>query len=123
MDGAAALRYARLRPDNSSDLERIDRQTQVITAIQEKLYRPEILRTLPELMTALQGSAFTDLSPSEIQRLVCLGEQIAQAGFITVEIDSDMTTSVMDEFGYERLQPDAAAIRSLAAAFQSGDLS
>jgi len=42
MDGTTALSYARLREDapDPSDLVRIDRQTQVLLAIQEKLTRP-----------------------------------------------------------------------------------
>lgn len=122
MDGATALSYARFRPDNSSDLARIDRQTQVITAVREKLFDASDQAGLAAVVASLQDSVLTDLSPSEISSLMCLGRQLETEDIRTVTIEGDMVTSAVDQYGYERLLPNSEAIRRLVRDFNSGRL-
>lgn len=122
MDGATALSFARVRPDNSSDLARMDRQNQVIGALRAKLTSSEFLPRLPGLVDRLRGSVSMDLSPAEISSLVCIGQHLGQDQVSIVKIDKPMVLSVTDEFGHERLLPDPEAIRRFVHAFDAGDL-
>lgn len=122
MDGETALSYARFRPDNSSDLARIERQTQVIAAVREKMFDAQNAATLPDLVASLQSSVLTDLSPSEISSLTCLGRLVEAGDIQAVTIAGEMVVSAVDEYGYERLLPNSEAVRQLVRDFNSGRL-
>jgi LCP family protein required for cell wall assembly len=122
MDGATALSYARFRPDNSSDLARIERQTQVIAAVRAKMFDAQNGANLTDLVAALQTSILTDLSPSEISSLVCLGRQVEAGDIQTVTIEGDRVIPAVDKYGHERLLPNSEAIRQLVRDFNSGRL-
>lgn len=70
LDGRRAQILARLRP--LGDLERTRIQTILLGALSAKLLSPETLPRLPELVNALQGSVYTDLSADQIAQLTCL---------------------------------------------------
>ncbi|MBN1428787.1 MAG: LCP family protein [Anaerolineae bacterium] len=120
MDGRTALSYARFRPDNSSDLGRIERQTHVIAALRDKVSTTSVLAVLPDLISSLQGSARTDLSPAEVSALMCLGRHIGSDDIRTLTIEGEMVISVIDEYGHERLLPNSEAIRRFVLAFSTG---
>jgi LCP family protein required for cell wall assembly len=122
MDGHTALVYARFRPDNSTDLARIDRQTQVIAAVRDKMLGPQALSVWPDLALSLRQSALTDLSPSDISSLTCIGRRLSSEDIRTVTIEGDMVFSVIDEYGHERLLPNSEAIRQFVRAFNLGQL-
>ncbi|MBN1313424.1 MAG: LCP family protein [Anaerolineae bacterium] len=121
MDGKTALSYARFRPDNSSDLGRIERQTQVIAAIREQVFAPQPLTSFPDLVSSLRDSVLTDLSPAEFSPLMCLGRQIDSDDIETITIEGDMVVSVTDHYGHERLLPNSEAIRRFVHAFNRGE--
>jgi LCP family protein required for cell wall assembly len=120
MDGQTALLYVRMRPDNSSDLYRIERQTTLITALQRQVLDPRSLPTIPRLLHMAGDSVATDLSPADINALLCLAREIDPDSITFVDMDSALFTSVIDEFGFERLIPDQPVIRDLAARFAAG---
>lgn len=120
LDGKEALRFARSRPDNSSDIERMDRQSLLLEAVQHKMRQPSALKYLPELTRIMQNAALTDLKPEEIQSLVCLWDHIQETDLKVYKVDETMFTSVIDEYGHERLIPDTARIKLLAASFVGG---
>jgi anionic cell wall polymer biosynthesis LytR-Cps2A-Psr (LCP) family protein len=120
MDGEMALQYARIRED-ISDLERIERQTQVIMAVRERVLAPQVLPALPGLIQSMRASVLTDLSPSEISMLMCIGEQIQPDAIQVMSIDSSMTTPLVDTWGHEVLMPSYDAIDELVQAFIDGD--
>jgi LCP family protein required for cell wall assembly len=123
MDGATALRYARIRPDNSSDLERIDRQTRMLMAIREQIGHIDSLETLPTLIQILQTTSQTDLSPAQVSALLCLKRMLKTDDIHSISINPNALLSVMDEFGYERLLADTQAVRGLVRTFQAGESS
>jgi LCP family protein required for cell wall assembly len=118
MDGHTALTYARLRGD-SSDLYRIDRQTQVLLAIRQKALSPQILPVLPGMVEAMRATVLTDLTPAEISSLECIAQKIDPSALYTLEIDESMMTrdSLM---GYEVMLPDYPAIAGVVATFNAG---
>ncbi|MBN1120950.1 MAG: LCP family protein [Anaerolineae bacterium] len=120
MDGATALQYVRLRPDNSSDLYRIDRQTELIAAVQDKVFSPQIVPTIPRLIWSTRSLVTTDLSPSEINMLVCIGSKIERRNLQMLTIDGSMVTSEFDEHGYEILIPNNELIIQAVEAFNAG---
>lgn len=120
MDGATALRYARVRED-ITDLRRIERQSQVIMAIRERVLSPQIWPSLPGLIQSMRPSILTDLSPSEIAMLQCIGEQMEPDAIQTVSVDTTMTTPIVDTWGHEILLPDYDAIAELIQAFSAGN--
>ena len=124
MDGATALQYARLRQDapDPSDLSRIDRQTQVLLAMQEKVMRPEMLTRLPQLGQTLQEAVLTDLRPRDISALVCLGQRLDSQDITILDVDGGMFEQYIDVYGYERMAPDYPAIAVYLDAFYQGDL-
>jgi LCP family protein required for cell wall assembly len=122
MDGRTALAYARIRPDNTSDLQRIDRQNQVINAAREKMLNPQTLPMLPTVIGEMRQSVATDLSPSDLSSLLCIMEKTGAEKTVAVTIDKPLVLPVTDEYGYERLLPDQRAIRSFIRSFDSGDV-
>jgi anionic cell wall polymer biosynthesis LytR-Cps2A-Psr (LCP) family protein len=120
MDGETTLQYARIREDNTTDLYRIDRQTQVILAIRERMLSPQILPTLPRLVDSMKGASQTDLSPSQISSLLCIGQKIEPDAIQTVKMDYSMTTSTINAWDFEVLLPDYEAITRFVQDFNAG---
>jgi LCP family protein required for cell wall assembly len=89
MDGAMALRYARTRHQDD-DYHRIQRQQLVLLAIRDKLTGPQVIPQIPGLIAALQGLGKTDLSPSEIAALACIGPRIDRSAILALTIDGNM---------------------------------
>jgi LCP family protein required for cell wall assembly len=70
-NGDAALRFSRIRKTDTV-FNRMDRQTQVICALKDKLLQPSVIGDIPELIASFQGSVVTDLSPAQMGQLACL---------------------------------------------------
>lgn len=122
LDGQRALAYARARPDNTSDLARIERQTRLIQAIQQRVTSPQVLPSLPRLAQSMRDSVLTDLSPSEISMLLCIGRKMDADDIHVIDLDGSMYTSSTDQYGHQRLLPDRQAITAFLRAFRSGNL-
>jgi len=74
LNGRQALTLARLRP--YGDFERTKVQNIIIKALSARLLSPAILTELPELVSALRSSVFTDLDTGQIAQLTCLATMI-----------------------------------------------
>jgi anionic cell wall polymer biosynthesis LytR-Cps2A-Psr (LCP) family protein len=74
LDGRRTQILARLRPQG--DFERTNVQTMILRALSVKLFSPAVLPKLPELISALQGSVYTDLGPEQITQLTCLAARL-----------------------------------------------
>jgi LCP family protein required for cell wall assembly len=69
MDGKHALAYARYRGGPDGDFGRIARQQQVLRALLKKGASLNVVRSLNELLPAVEDNLRTDLDPSEMARL------------------------------------------------------
>ena len=118
MDGGQALVYARLR-EGESDLGRIERQTDVILAVRERMFSPQVLPEVPQLVLLLRESVWTDMSLSELSTLLCLGRKMDASDLRTVNIDAGMFERET-LLGQEVLTPDYDAIRERVADFNAG---
>jgi LCP family protein required for cell wall assembly len=71
LSGTQALELARIR-EKYSTLIRDSNQNFIIKGIFDKLSSPAIFTKIPELLQAFSGAGLTDLSPRQIQNMVCL---------------------------------------------------
>jgi len=122
LNGQQALAYARLRPENSSDLYRIDRQTQVIMAVRDRALSSEGLAGLPSLISSMQAATRTDLSPAQVNSLICVSQKIPRSEITVATLGPSLYVSATDSYGYERLLPDVDAIRQVIRSFMAGDV-
>ncbi|HAY84305.1 MAG TPA: hypothetical protein DCY42_05110 [Chloroflexi bacterium] len=119
LNGWQALDYARLRDqagEDTSDASRRQRQTQVLFAIQQKAFSPEVLPKIPSLLSHLLKAVKTDLTSEEISRFICLAEKISTIK--SQELSPDFYLHEIDAYEQERLIPDYLAIREFVQEFQ-----
>ncbi len=112
MDGERALEYARSRHE-TSDLDRADRQQQVLLAIRQKALQLDIITKLPALLGEYKNLVKTDLSPIEILALANLMKDIKSESIDRQVIDIDMIHPWTRPDGAQVLIPDRAKIRAL----------
>jgi len=91
LDGTAALEYVRMRYSDT-DWKRIDRQTELLMSIFAQLTDLSMLPKLPGLALQIKDDVVTDLSPIEINQLVCLASSISSESIKIYEIGLDMVT-------------------------------
>lgn len=119
MNGWQALDYARLRDqagEDTSDASRRERQTQVLFAIQQKAFSPEVLPKIPGVVSHLLQAVKTDLTSEQISRYMCLAEKITAVK--SQELNPDFYIREIDAYEQERLIPDYVAIREFVQEFQ-----
>lgn len=119
MDGKTALMYARTRHQDS-DFGRMRRQQQVMMALRDRLFSPDVIPVLPSLAQLLYNSVKTDISLDEVGLLGCVGPQIDPNAITRVVIDSTMVTPFQTEGGADVLRPNMDLIQSALEAFSSG---
>lgn len=121
LTGAQTLKFIQVfNPD--SELDRIDRQTDVLFDLRDKIMQPNFLLTLPTFAQSVLQNVVTDLSPEQITNLTCLIAEIGFADITTVSIEPpfvEPTYPVGDEW---ILTPDEALIRLLVTNFLNGTL-
>lgn len=113
MDGATALRYARLRTGtNESDLGRTRRQQQVLLAIRDAALRPAMLLKLPQLVDALSDTVDTDLSVGEVLSLANLARRLGPESTRARTFDGTMVQDWVTPGGAMVLLPQREAIEA-----------
>lgn len=118
-NGWQALDYARLRDQagaDTSDTSRRARQTQVLYAIQDKLFSPEMLPKVFSLIPKMLSYIRTDVTNREIEDLVCIAEKIQNVEYLS--FPADLYTQEEDAAGNELLIPDYITLREFIAEFQ-----
>jgi polyisoprenyl-teichoic acid--peptidoglycan teichoic acid transferase len=89
MAGNEALRFSRIRK-KYSEVTRTDNQTLVICAIQEKITRPGVISSIPNLIDALIGTIQTDLTPAQLRQLTCLLPKLGEDNLQFVRFPDEM---------------------------------
>lgn len=116
MDGETALRYARTRHQDD-DYHRLQRQQLVLLAIRDKLVSPQVVTRIPALVATLGHMARTDLTPSEITALACMGTQIDRSAITSRTIDGSMVIPWVTPGGADVSIPNRDMIAPLVAKF------
>jgi LCP family protein required for cell wall assembly len=119
LDGQNTLRYARIR-HTDSDFGRIERQTQVMLAVRNKIGQPQALADLTVVLSSFLDDMLTDLTMARINSLICLAPQIKPEHIRTFSVTRDMVTSVRTSKGAAVLLPNYNAISSVIYEFLYG---
>ncbi len=128
LNGKQAEQVVRTRID-IGDFGRIRNQTLVLKALAVKMLTPNGIKQLPDLTNRLLTFVLTDLSASDISKMVCLAamidprEDIIFETIIPVEEEAQIGQWVMDEYqGYQvyALFYDKAILTQRFADFQAG---
>lgn len=119
MDGALALKYARVRHIDT-DYQRARRQQQVILAVKDKLTQPgqlaSLLPRLPGLALAMANSVQTDMP---VERAIMLARAVGQMDLQDPNravVDNTMGQAALDPVKGYVLIPDLKKVRAAAAA-------
>ncbi len=110
MDGRTALMYARSR-HGMSDFARAGRQQKVIVSLRNRALQLNMLSKAPELVSIIQNSLSTDLTPVQMLALGKLVSQIDRSKIVNVVIDANYVTPFKGSDGADLLQPNFPAIR------------
>jgi LCP family protein required for cell wall assembly len=94
--GWKVLAYARTRKTEGGDTDRSRRQQQVIFALQEKIFDPEVFPSLivqaPAMYSQLSSGIHTNMPLEDAIKLAVLGKDIAPGSIKTGIIDTSMVT-------------------------------
>jgi LCP family protein required for cell wall assembly len=90
LDGSMALRLAMNR--YPTIFQRAINQDIVLSAVESKLLSPAMLPRLPSLIAEFNRSVQTDLSPNDINKLVCLSQAVPKENIKTVAFPQELFT-------------------------------
>jgi len=91
LDGEMA--YALATNRIPSTFQRMQYEKIVLSALREKLLSPQLLPKLPKLVAQFIGSVQTDLSPSEINSLICIAQLIPVDKIMADSFPQEMFTA------------------------------
>jgi LCP family protein required for cell wall assembly len=103
LDGVMALKLASHRYPTT--FHRARYQNIVLEAVQAKVLNPAMLIQVPELVSLFTSSVQTDLSPNEINQLVCLGQKLNGENTQFVAFPDDMFSSDRTYDPYRQVNP------------------
>lgn len=111
LDGEKALEYALIQ-EASTESERVNRQSELLRNLYAKAMDSMNLVQLTSLGIEVisDKSILTDLSPSDISALSCLGKRLTKADTEMVEIPKEMYEPATTEGGGSVLAPHAEVV-------------
>ncbi len=123
LDGTQALQLARDRIPTI--FQRARYQTMVLKALENKLLSPSMISVWPQIIAQFTQSVQTDLSPSDISKLACIGQSLTNDNTTTVAFPDDMFGSGSIYDPYRRvytyiLETDFNQIRAYLTDFMNG---
>jgi LCP family protein required for cell wall assembly len=117
LPGYIALAYARSRNTAGSDLDRMQRQQQVIMAIRNRILSTDLLPLLiknsPAIYENLSSGISTNLTLMQLIRIAWIAQQIEDENVRQGMIGVDQTDFGYSYDGQDILRPDPDAIRKL----------
>lgn len=123
LDGTEALQIARDR--FPTIFQRARYQTMVLKALERKLLNPAMIPAWPQIIADFTRSVQTDLSPSDISELVCLGQLLTSDKITTVAFPEEMFASARTYDPYREVYTftfdvDNIQLRAYVADFMDG---
>ena len=125
-NGAQALAYSRIRKIDT-ELDRIDRQTEVLCALRAKVTSAEVLPKIPAIIESFLGNVLTDLTPEQISRLVAVAPSVGTKNIFSASIPRELLTATTEPFPLATppvrtfvWHGDEARIRELVSQFLEG---
>jgi anionic cell wall polymer biosynthesis LytR-Cps2A-Psr (LCP) family protein len=123
-DGEEAVRFSRVRAVDGV-YARMNRQTMVLYALQEKILNPAVLPRIPKIISSFRDSVISDLTPGELAVLACLAPQITKDKLMFASLPQSLLKggSIHDphlEHDVFIWEANFEAINQLLAHFQAG---
>jgi LCP family protein required for cell wall assembly len=123
LDGELAMLLARNR--NPSTFQRARYQNMILGALRDKVFSPSLIPELPHLIATFSNSIQTDLSPNQINQLICLGQGLTEENINVVSFPEEMFTpgNIYDPYRNTTTfiyEADFNLIRSYLADFMNG---
>lgn len=123
LDGDLALKLAISRIPTI--FQRARYQNIVLKALQNNLLNPAIIPELPQLINQFTNSVQTDLSPSDINKLICIGQALTKDNTDFVAFPDDMFSAGRTYDPYRKvntytLDVDFDRLRAYIADFMNG---
>jgi LCP family protein required for cell wall assembly len=123
LDGTQALQLARDRIPTI--FQRARYQSMVLKALENKLLNPSMISLWPQIIAQFTQSVQTDLSPSDISKLVCIGQSLTNDNTTTVAFPDEMfkSGSIYDPYRQVYtyiLEADFNQIRAYLTDFMNG---
>ena len=123
LDGQLALVLATNRIP--STFQRMKYEKIILTALREKLLSPATLPKIPGLVTKFITSVQTDLSPKEINSLICIGQAVPKGNIQADSFPQDMFKADVTYDEYRNVTTfvydvDFAKLRAMIADFMQG---
>ena len=88
LNGYRAVYYARIRKLDSV-FGRMDRQTEILCAIKNKLLSPSTIKGIPDMIEAFSDNVLTDLSPAQLSQLACLAPKLSFENIVFARFPED----------------------------------
>jgi anionic cell wall polymer biosynthesis LytR-Cps2A-Psr (LCP) family protein len=83
--------------EEETEWERQARQDSILKGIQNSIMSPSILPRIPELIIQFSSSLITDITPSQLDDLVCILNEIPDDKITYAEINEDMVSEDPDD--------------------------
>ncbi len=117
IDGNTALKFARTRATFGGDVDRAQRQQQVLLAVRDQVLRvdqfPKLLVQAPQFWQAFQDNVNTNLSLEDAMELALLVREIPQENIQTAVLDYNYVYNETTPDGRQVLVPLRNEIRTL----------
>lgn len=121
LDGVLALKYARTRATFGGDVDRAERQQEVVLAIRDQVLQvdmvPQLVRRAPQLWQAFQQNVRTNMTIDEAVQLALLMQEIPRENIQTAVIDYNYVYNETTADGRQVLVPVRDEIRVLRDSF------
>ncbi len=123
LDGHLALVLATNRIP--STFQRMKYEKLILSSLREKLLSPNMLPKLPKLAAQFITSVQTDLSPSEINTLICVAQAVPKQNILADSFPQEMFTATVSYDEYRNVNSftytvDNAKLRAMIAEFMNG---
>jgi len=123
LSGEQALTLARTR--NVSTFARTSHQNTVLCALEEKIKSPETLVKIPEIIASFRKNIQTDLTPTQISQLACLGTTMPRENIIFASFPRELfrSTMIFDPIADQDVfiwDSDFGELRDYVARFEAG---
>jgi LCP family protein required for cell wall assembly len=118
-NGEQALRFSRIRKVDTV-FHRMDRQTQVICALKEKVLSPGVIGDVPGIIAAFYGQVLTDLSKKQLAQMACLAPMIKRENLVFSSLPRDLFSQSQTEAGSFIWDTDFEVIKGYIEAFENG---
>ncbi len=103
VDGRTFLKLLRYRGKNG-DLFRLKHQSALLQGVLERIFSPSMVPQWDDLIRAYQDVVWTDLSPSELSQLACLGRHLSRQDIHFISPPEDLL-QLSEEQIYLATQP------------------